>query len=560
MQENKHQELNKIFEKSINDIEDYYNELFMYKEINYNLWNKIARYCDLDIKLHDYETEGDELDLEINDATIINAVDMASNNEYGKIVGDGNFFKIVNNDGSTENQEFFDEITKIILEHFNNADSKFNETFLQTRKEKNVFGNIGISVFKNDKYNEKNNLFIFKNYNIEEITFDEGENRKVDTVFVDYNETNKTIYENFKPFLNEEFKQRTITSPLEKTAYRLCIMRNPYFKSKQDIGIKNKEFVGIYYFVNNKQIIKTDLYNFKPIIIERAEKLHKEIYGRARGTKIIKIIELLNKISGWEYRLIKRAVLPPLGQYAGTKTNRKPLDLTGEVVNDFEFIKELGGSSPVFQLAPTQAPVDLIRYYKDVLIKQIYTAFNVDSLLDTALTSSQATATEVLARQNIRDILLYGMIKSTCDQSLTPLIGNAINIFVNYILEKVKKEQENLDINNLNIVIGNNINVPAEIIEKILLGKQWYEIQYTYGITRINNNLKIQDILNYVQNIMNLANADQSLLYSIDFYQVLKDFENLYGFGNSYLIEKDKYETIKMQLQQLVLNQQQQTV
>jgi hypothetical protein len=226
-------------------------------------------------------------------------------------------------------------------------------------------------------------------------------------------------------------------------------------------------------------------------------------------------------------------VQPPLGQYAGSKTKGKTLDLTGARVNDFELILALGAHPPIFEIAQQQNPYQLIQYYKNTLTKQIYTAFSVDSLLDVALTSSNATATEVISRNNMRDILLYGMITNTVNQLLTPLVKNAIEIF---LTDELFRKQ---------------LNIPLEIIQKIENQDNWFDIKYNFGIQRINNNIKLQDIMNFLSLIGQIAQTDQSILLALDTYDIAKTIEELYGFDKSYLADKKQYEFVKQQLQEL---------
>jgi hypothetical protein len=387
-------------------IDRYYNELNGYKQNYIPLFQKIAKYCDYGADIFNLGTMEGKNDFQpyrdskiggenvkIQDVTIINAINIAINQFYGLLVGNGQFFKLISVDDN-ENSEFFDGVKNGVIEHLNKANF---ETFLfDILNELIIYGNSCYSLKYNRDYNGLNSIYNLEQFNISSFCFDAGKNRDVENVYIDMLLTNQEILETFRS-LPPEFVEMARNKPVEKTKIRYACMRNRFYSSNNFNDFRRNEWLGVYYFSEKYRdtIIDIEFYSKKPVNIARDTRVNSEIWGRSSTAKIINVVELLNKINIMSVDAIAKMITTTYGQYAGAKTDGKPLDLwTGKSVNNFNFINGLAGASPIFAIPKNiQDPRAMVEYLRDDLVKQIYNAFFIDSLMDMALTTSKATAT-----------------------------------------------------------------------------------------------------------------------------------------------------------------------
>jgi hypothetical protein len=533
----------------IHVIEKYYNELNGYKQKYIPLFSKVSKYCDYGADVFnqgDYEGTnnfirgehkkigGDEI--KIQDATAINALDIASNQFYSLLVGDGNFFKLsAVDDDNPPNQEFYDKLKNIVLEQLQKTDF---ETFLfECINELFVYGNTAFSLKYNKEFQSDNRLYNLQHFHIGSFCFDEGANREVENIYTDILLANNVIVETFKN-LPHEFIEMAMERPVEKTKIRYCCIRNRFYQREETLDFRKYKWLGVYYFVDKfkNTIIDIEFYSKKPINIARTQKANSELWGRGVMSKIISVVELLNKINAMSVDAVAKMITTSYGQYAGAKTDRKPLDLwSGKGVNDFEFIDRLNGAPPIFAIPKNISdPRALVEYLRNDLVKQIYNALYIDSLLDTALTASGATATEVMQKMNMKNLMLSRILINFTKEILKPVIDLSVNIATAHLRE-----------------LNPNLQIPIDIQEKMFYGKDWFKIEWTQGIFKINNRNALQDIQVYMSYITQLAQFEPATLQAVNVYDLLKNIEAKISLDKDYLVERGEYEAIRERQNQL---------
>ena len=545
-------------------IKQRYTELYSEKSKWVGLWNDIGRFIRIEkqnLGADDPATNGNNIDQDINDPSSVLSISASASNLYGIFIGDGNFISLEPSEETEQDDEISDEVkdylefvSKRILKELNSENANFKKCFLEHLKDQQTFGTSGIGEFISNDYikGKSENVFDFMSFGVDNITIDEGRNGLIDTIYVNYNWRINKIINTFcledGKFSDEKFnalpdklKKSYENNPNDRYNIYLAIVDNEFFK-RGTIGKLSAKYMGIWYIDNIDYILDLEFYKNMPIHIVRADKLRGEIYGRADGTKCLSSVKLLNYLMGEAIEVIEKFTKPANAIVDGSLTGDKVIDTTP---GSWTAIKLPNGvSNPIFPLEDVKDPTALIQVLIPYLRENISTAFKTDILLDMNSQTAKS-ATEVLKRYDIRSKMLYSILFQQINELIYPMIENMVDILYN--LGEIGHETMPIGMEQNDR--SRNILIP-EVIQKLQRNnKKWYKIKFNSEVYKMQRSGELENISQFMIQITSLSQFYPDAIQMVDWYKILAKIENLLNAGESYLISKSEYETIKQGIQ-----------
>jgi hypothetical protein len=130
------------------------------------------------------------------------------------------------------------------------------------------------------------------------------------------------------------------------------------------------------------------------------------------------------------------------------------------------------------------------------------------------------------------------------------LLGRTLINYTNEILKPIVDIATSIYVAHLRTV-NPRLQIPQDISEKIFYKKEWFKVQWTEGIFKINNRTSVEDIRLYISYIIDLAKIDPTIIQVINKYELLKSIESKISLDKNYLVEKNEYDAIMEQQRQL---------
>jgi len=559
--------------KDFQNIKDLYTSLKANWAKYLPLWQSIAKIVgiNVDVQYSGQTTVAEQKDECIDDPTAAISVNQAGDYLWGIMWGDGNnVFSLVPSEEALEFANSPSELTKYynwrsnrLLGRMNHSQSGLSTIGKAYAYDQSAFGTSGIGAFPNKAYKEgiEDNLFIFRNYGVDNLVIDEGKNGLVDIIFVSYRwRTNRIVNEfcqekgkvsdklvaNLPKQIQDAYKNNDANA--EFNIVHGIIPREDYNPKLQ--GKRGAKYKGIWFLDDNAdEPFYEEDYVKLPIGVCRAIKLRGEGYGRASGTLLISTIKSVNYMVGKVIEVLEKQASPALGMWSNAILGDNVLDTSAEGLTVFNPAFAQGGQ-PIFPIHDIGDPSNLVKFLIPYLNEKITTAFKIDILLDFNDKSSK-TATEMLQRALIRDKSLSGLLSQQKSECLEPLIHRCISI------------EDGLDEGGINrnlfkelatklLGLGKEERIiPDAVLMCKAQGKPWYKIKWNNALDKLSRTEKLEALLQMLNVITALASMYPAIIEAIDWYKLLQDFKEVLNIQGDFIVSADEFKTKIAQQAQL---------
>lgn len=409
-----------------------------------------------------------------------------------------------------------------------------------------IFGTSGVGAFWEDE-------LVYKPFGVKETIIDEGKRGVVNVSHIQYCwEVQRVVetygIENVSPSVVEKFNNNLLQDKIE-----LLVVYAPreLVEEGRD-GNLNMPFQSLHFEKATKHILKEGGFEEFPISMARFRKLNYEKYGRSMAMDALPDIREINVLKEAVIVATEKMLDPPLGLINDGMLGGGIVDTSAGALTVFDVQGNVGSTPPVFPIN-TIGDLNAALARIEALEQSIAQHFNIDRLLDFN-NETQMTATETVARANIRSASLTSLIIRQITELFTPLVERSFNLMLRndqfgFIEGTVEAEAAAL--------FGEEIDlIPERIAERLLNGEDAYTVRYTTPADRVTNAEELDGMLQTIQLGQQLAQTHPESLPYIDVEKVYENSVRLFGAPPDMIRSSEEVEEI--QTAQAETQQQQQ--
>lgn len=478
-----------------------------------NYWQDVLYYC---IARKAYVTrtkqEGDRLPVDVYDSAAIEALRIFAAGLAGYLTNpSAKWFNL-----RTEDRDLADDKeVKVWLKdsedkiydtlNGSNFNSAIHEAYLD-------FGSIGMCCIFVEEDDE--DYIRFYTRPIKEICIDQNEREVIDTVYREFEFTVRQIYRKWGENCSEETKKKYQKGKLEEKVKVIhCVEpRFDYHPNKKDN--LNMRFMSVYIEKEAKKKLSESGFKSFPYMIAGANKESGETYFTSPMMECFSDTKMVNQMVKTNLKAAMKLVDPPLDVPNDGFLN--DINLNPSAIN----YRNPGTPGENNEIRPIQTGgnvplgIDLIERVE----QKIQRALFVDLFLALAQRDPKMTATEVLAREQERMLLLG------------PMLGRLTEMFSSII----KKTYE--------ILYDKKIIKP---IPKSLIGKGNLIVEYVSPLAKAQRASDIKAVQNLIALIAPVAQAMPQVLDKIDGDKYVDDCADLTNVNPELIRDASEVEEIR---------------
>lgn len=545
------------------------------------LWNDIARVVGINVEPNlanlGKAIRGKQKDEYVDDPTAAISVNQAGDYLHGIMWGTGTgVFTLEPSDQVLELADkssldaHFEFVTNRVLGQMNHASAGLNSALKPYFYDQMAFGTSGVGVFPNSSFlsGDEDNLYIFRNYGVDNLFIDEGKNGLVDIVFSIYSWRTERVVSEFATkdgildpeaftklpkIVQDTYNQNNMN--YEHIVVQGVLPRDNY--SKKFKGKRGARYKGVWFLVNEPdKIFYEEDYSTMPIAVCRAIKVRGTVWGRAAGTMLISTIKSVNYIVSKVIEIVEKQAAPALGLWNDAILGDKVVDTSAEgmVVLNPAFAAD--GKNPLFPLYDVGDPSNIIKFLLPYLNEKVATAFKIDVLLDFS-DSTQRTATEMLQRSVIRGRSLASMTGQQKGEMMERVIHRCVSIAEEKAYLGIDAKVYP-DLARAHKQAGRFDHVIPDAVQQCkAAGKPWYKIRFNNELEKLNRVEKLDALQNMLNIITVIASVFPKIIMAIDWYKLLQDFKDALNVGGTWVISADDFKKIIAAEAKVIAQQQQ---
>jgi len=533
-------------DKQIEDLDNLYNDLLTIRKNYETNWQDTAKYFrPIKTDITSDKTQGDKKDLFVaNDSTMVIALENFASILNGTLTNKATpWFTIKIQDEELKDDDNVVEYLKSVSDKIWNilydSQTNFEDSHSENLKDFATFGTIALKIEKS-----KTSLINFKPIHIKNILIAENDEGKVDTCILLMKMTAKQIVNKFTDGdIHPDIQKSAKEKPNTNYDIRFYIMPREGRDSTK-IDTLNMPFKGIWFDAKNKKIISETGFNSFPIAIGRSPKGTDEVYGTGQAMYALPDARSLNKIQADFHESNEKALNSPKIVNAQFE---KQLNLQPSAINYTKSPVAYGRAvESIYDGKGISLAYDLI-VQKQESIRKI---FFLDKL--SVLDDPRATATQILELR-AESYRIMGSIATSLQQYLESILNRVYDI-----LFELSYAQD-----------GNFTLLPdapfPEMPEKMkgtideITGKKTFpkmKIEFINPINQANQLGKNNAVDVYLSSIMNLAQANPSILDVIDFDQVARTKADILQIDPKLIKNQEVIDQERQARQQQVAQQQ----
>jgi hypothetical protein len=567
----------KTHSRNIKELRD---KLKSAKQQEYPLWDKISKVVGIRVRpqFDNQLIKGDDKDTLVDDPTAAISVNQAGDYMQGIIWGTGdNAFTLVPSDNVLELSDaaslskYYEWTSKRLLNQMNHAEAGLNSAMNPYFYDQSAFGTSGIGSFPNKGFinGTEPNLFIFRDYGVDNLEIDEGKNGKINIIFVSYRWRINRIVNEFAMVDGELDKKAFAKLPKKfQDAYNNnsaneefvivqgVIPRDDYNPKMK--GKRGARYVGVWFADGDESnsFFEED-YKTMPIAVCRAIKLRGQIWGRSSGTLLISTIMSVNYMVGKVIEILEKMASPALAAYNDSLFGDKVIDTSADGMVMLNSAMAGDGKQPLFPLYDVGDPSKIMTFLVPYLNEKIATAFKIDILLDFSEQSSK-TATEMLQRAVIRGKSLSGLLQRQKSEMLEPLIDRCASMGMEYRILGINPNVYGEEAKMLVSQDRTEQIIPDAVLECIASGKPWYKIRFNNELEKLSRTEKLDGLMQILQVITAMMSVYPAIAAGIKWHSLLMDFKDALNVQGDFLLTADEFQAAvaqqaQMQAQQMAI-------
>ena len=405
------------------------------------------------------------------------------------------------------------------------------------------FGTSGVGVFL-----EGEGLF-YRSFSVKEARIDEGRRGRIDTVYLNYEWTAKRVVDTYGIEKVSQKVRDIFNAGKLADKVKILIAYEPAIETEQtEFPIQSTHIE-----IETNHTLKEGGFEEFPILMARFRKLIFEKYGRSPGMNALPDIRELNVLREAVIVATEKLLDPPLGVLNSGMLGGGIVDSSAGALTVFDGKGNVGGAPPIFPINTVGDITPALSRIED-LKESIAQHFFIDRLLDFN-NKTVMTATETVARSNIRNASLASLISRQITELFTPLIERSFNILLRNdklgFIAGTAEAQVAAQFGEIDII-------PDRIAQRLLDGKEAYKVRYTTPADRITNAEELDGLLQHINLNQQLAATNPEAPKYLDIANINKQATRLLGSPPSTVKSQDQVEAeIAAEQQQI---QQQQTL
>lgn len=534
------------------------------------LWDRISQLVGIsvepDYQWTNYLIKSRQLDEFVDDPTSAIAVNQAGDYLVGILWETGEqVFKLKPSryvtalvDPSTLG-EWFEYATDQTLYHMNHPDAGYVAALQPYAYDQFSFGTSGIGIFKNQAFLKgvDENCIVARNYGIDNTRIKEGKGGSADIGYAIYHWSCSRIISEFA-MPNGTFDQLAFnklpltvqnawTSRNLMTEFDLVFLWMPRedFDPKLS-GYKGLKWRGVWFMSTgdaSNRIFCEESFRERPVNMARMIKVRGEDYGRSSGTILLSTIGYVNYAFAITGEILEKMANPALGSFGNAIFGDGVLDTSPDGLTIFNQAFMTAQKEPVFQIHDVGDPEGIIKFLLPYLNEKITTAFKVDALLDFN-SAKDMTATESLQRYNIRGKSLSGILVRQKNERLIPDVRRAVSVCWECGELGVNPHKVPDRANQLKKINQHRRIIPDAVLEVMVAGKPWYELEFNNELEKLLKTQHVQDLVQFIQGVTAIAALYPDIIHAIDWYQLLTDLNENLDIGCNIMVTAQQFKQI----------------
>lgn len=534
-------------DKEIEELEYLYNNLKVIRQNFETEWQNTAKYFrPIKTDITTEKTPGDKKDMFVsNDSTAVVALENFASILNGTLTNKATpWFTLKIDDEELKDNDQVAEYLKTVADKMWNIiyDTKgnFENAHYENLKDFGTFGTIAMKIEEG-----KTSLINFKAIHIKNILINENEEGKVDTCILLMKISAKDIVKKFEGGnVDEKIIKDAEKAPNTNYEIRLYVMPRDE-REKNKIDVLNKPFKGIWYDPTHKKIIVETGFDSYPIAIGRSAKGINETYGTGQAMYALADARTLNRM-WYDYFFSVQRVNRP--SWIANAQFEKQLDLQPDAINYTKSAVANGRALEAINNNVAINPLENLIAQKQEAIRKI---FFLDKL--SVLDDPRATATQILELR-AESYRIMGSIASSLQQYLESILDRVFDILM--------KKSYSLDGAGGLTLLPDAIfpEMPEAMMKKDeITGNTKFSKIKTEFINPINqaNQLgKNNSVDVFLMSIMNLAQANPSILDTVDFDAIARYKADILQIDPNLIKNSDKVEEERKARQQQIAQQQ----
>lgn len=537
------------------------------RDKNVSLWQEISKYVGISVDPQYDKSRSSEVsakDTFVDDPTSAICVNQFGDYMLGIMWGTGDkVFNVVPSEHVIQRSpveavdKWFRFITSRSLYHANHPDAGLNSALKPYAYDQASFGNSGVGAFDNPEFKggASHNAFIFRNYGIDNTSFEEGLNGTPEKVFVDVRwKLNRIIKEHctedgkisdalinkLPRNLKDAYARKEFTK--EFALVHGVFPRDDY--NPKLLGKRGRKYRGVW-FLNDgsdNKIYREEAYSTKPICMARQIRVRGENYGRSSGTLLLSTIKSVNFMVGTVMEILEKMGNPSLGIMNNAIFGDSVLDTSPNALTVFNSSTMGDSKNPVFPLYDVGNPEGIIKILIPYLNEKITTAFKVDALLDFN-SAKDMTATESLQRYAIRGKSLSGLLVQQKTELLYPLVMRIVTRLYEigeFGVNPAAKQQ----VTALRAIGRDDMVIPDAVIDCINKGLPWFDLKFNNELEKLTRTESIEGLLKVIQVVGAIAPMYPAIVEAIDWYKLLEDINSNLDPNNQILIGAKEFKDL----------------
>ena len=533
-------------DKEIEELEYLYNDLAGLRKNFETEWQNTAKYFrPIKTDITSEKTPGDKKDMFVsNDSTAVVALENFASILNGTLTNKATpWFTLKIDDEELKDNDQVAEYLKTVADKMWNIiyDTKgnFENAHYENLKDFGTFGTIAMKIEEG-----KTSLINFKAIHIKNILISENEEGKVDTCILLMKMSAKDIVKKFEGGnVDEIIKKTSVEKPNTSFDIRLYVMPRDE-RDKNKIDVLNKPFKGIWYDPTHKKIIMETGFDSYPIATGRSAKGINEAYGTGQAMYALADARTLNRM-WYDYFFSVQRVNRPA--WIANAQFEKQLDLQPDAINYTKSAVANGRALEAINNNIAINPLENLIAQKQEAIRKI---FFLDKL--SVLDDPRATATQILELR-AESYRIMGSIASSLQQYLEAILDRVYDI-----LFKLSYAQD-----------GNFTLLPdapfPEMPDKMMgttdeiTGKKTFpkmKIEFINPVNQANQLGKNNSVDVFLMSVMNLAQANPSILDTIDFDEIARYKADILQIDPKLIKDASRVEEERQARQQQMAQQQ----
>lgn len=404
-------------------------------------------------------------------------------------------------------------------------------------------GSFGISgIYVKEKENDDTVPIRYEAWGIQGRYIDEGPDGNIDTIFSEITMTTRNavkVYglQNLSAKVRKDFENGDI----ENRVRILHVIEPRLERDKSKKGVKDMPIASIHIEIETRKILKESGLEEMPIFMGRFSKVPGEIYGRSPSMVAMPDILEMNAVREAISIATEKQLDPPLAVYDDGALGAGTIDTSAGAINTFSVTGRINAGKPIEPLY-TVGELQSSYTHIDTLKETINNHYYLDRLLDFN-NEQRMTLGEAQLRNALRGQSLGAFYARQENEVITPVIERTFNVLLKRgrlgVIQGSKEEIEQIKRGLTPVYI------PEEIVERMMSGRDVYEITYLSPAKRTMQSEELRGIMETANFAVQVAPANAEILDNIDFDKLIARVAKLSGAPMELIKDSDTVKKIR---------------